>query len=124
MDGIREVEDVVETISVSILDVVGDAVAEVKSIATKDDGVPVGTGPSNHPVRVTSPVTRTDRADVVDAEEDALYGRPDPKEGIRLREERLAKMERAKEALKKDVAAARAARLREQAVELHKRPRT
>ena len=51
-------------------------------------------------------------------EEDALHGAYDPKEEIRLREERLAKMARAKEALKKEVAAARAVRLREQAVEL------
>lgn len=62
-----------------------------------------------------------ERAEAVDAEEDALYGRPDPKEEIRLREERLAKMARAKEALKKEVAAARAARLREQAAELRKK---
>jgi len=62
-----------------------------------------------------------ERAEAVDAEEDALYGRPDPKEEIRLREERLAKMARAKEALKKEVAAARAVRLREQAEELRKK---
>lgn len=62
-----------------------------------------------------------DRAEAVDAEEDALYGAYDPKEEIRLREERLAKMARAKEALKKEVAAARAARLREQAEELRKK---
>ena len=61
-----------------------------------------------------------DRAEAVDAEEDALHGAYDPKEEIRLREERLAKMARAKEALKKEVAAARAVRLREQAVELRK----
>jgi transposase len=62
-----------------------------------------------------------DRAAAVDAEEDALYGTHDPKEEIRLREERLAKMARAKEALKKEVAAARAVRLREQAEELRKK---
>jgi transposase len=62
-----------------------------------------------------------DRAEAVDAEEDALYGTHDPKEEIRLREERLAKMARAKEALKKEVAAARAVRLREQAEELRKK---
>jgi hypothetical protein len=62
-----------------------------------------------------------ERAAAVDAEEDALYGTTDPKEEIRLREERLAKMARAKEALKKEVAAARAARLREQAEELRKK---
>jgi len=62
-----------------------------------------------------------DRAEAIDAEEDALYGTHDPKEEIRLREERLAKMARAKEALKKEVAAARAVRLREQAAELRKK---
>ena len=62
-----------------------------------------------------------DRAAAIDAEEDALYGAADPKEEIRLRQERLAKMARAKEALKKEVAAARAARLREQAEELRKK---
>jgi transposase len=62
-----------------------------------------------------------ERAEAVDAEEDALYGRPDPQEEIRLREERLAKMARAKEALKQEVAAARAVRLREQATELRKK---
>jgi transposase len=62
-----------------------------------------------------------ERAQAVDAEEDALYGVPDPKEEIRLRQERLEKMARAKEALKKEVAAARAARLREQAEELRKK---
>jgi len=61
------------------------------------------------------------RADAVDAEEDELDGRPDPQEEIRLREERLAKMARAKEALRKEVATARAARLREQAAELRKK---
>jgi transposase len=62
-----------------------------------------------------------ERAEAVDAEEDAQHGTYDPKEEIRLREERLAKMARAKEALKKEVAAARAVRLREQAVELRKK---
>jgi transposase len=62
-----------------------------------------------------------DRAAAIDAEEDALHGTYDPKEEIRLREERLAKMARAKEALKKEVAAARAVRLREQAEELRKK---
>jgi transposase len=62
-----------------------------------------------------------ERAEAVDAEENALHGAYDPKEEIRLREERLAKMARAKEALKKEVATARAARLREQAEELRKK---
>lgn len=62
-----------------------------------------------------------DRAEATDAEEDAQHGAYDPKEEIRLREERLAKMARAKEALKQEVAAARAARLREQAEELRKK---
>jgi transposase len=62
-----------------------------------------------------------ERAEAVDAEEDAQHGAYDPREEIRLREERLAKMERAKEALKKEVAAARAVRLREQAEELRKK---
>lgn len=62
-----------------------------------------------------------ERAEAVDAEEDAQHGVYDPKEEIRLREERLAKMARAKEALKKEVAAARAVRLREQAEELRKK---
>jgi transposase len=62
-----------------------------------------------------------DRAEAIDAEEDALNGTHDPKEEIRLREERLAKMARAREALKKEVAAARAGRLREQAEELRKK---
>ena len=64
------------------------------------------------------------RADEVDAEEDELHGDGgtcDPKEEIRRREERLAKMELAKQALIKEVAAARAARLREQAGELRKK---
>ena len=61
------------------------------------------------------------RAEAADAEEDAIHGRPDPQEEIRLRQERLAKMERAKEALKKEVATARATRLREQAEELRKK---
>lgn len=62
-----------------------------------------------------------ERAEAIDAEENALHGAYDPKEEIRLREQRLAKMARAKEALKKEVAAARAVRLREQAAELRKK---
>ncbi len=62
-----------------------------------------------------------ERAEATDADEDAVHGVHDPKEEIRLRQERLAKMAAAKEALKKEVAAARAARLREQAEELRKK---
>ena len=62
-----------------------------------------------------------ERAEAADADEDAVHGVHDPKEEIRLRQERLAKMAAAKEALKKEVAAARAARLREQAEELRKK---
>ena len=58
------------------------------------------------------------RAEAEDAEDDAQYGVYDPQEEIRLREEKLAKMKAAIEALRKETAAARAARLREQAVEL------
>lgn len=64
-----------------------------------------------------------DRAQAVDEEEDkaeGFTGTYDPQEEIRRREERLAKMARAREALKKEVAEARAARLREQAEELRK----
>ena len=61
------------------------------------------------------------RADAEDAAEDELYGRPDPQEEIRLREERLAKMSVALEALKKETAAARARTLREQAEELRRK---
>lgn len=62
-----------------------------------------------------------ERAEAADAEEDALHGKYDPKEEIRLREERLAKMARAKEALKKEVAAKRAEELRRQAEELRRK---
>jgi transposase len=62
-----------------------------------------------------------ERAQAVDAAEDAAEGTCDPQEEIRLREERLAKMARVREALKKEVAAARAQRLREQAEELRKK---
>ena len=59
-------------------------------------------------------------AQAIDAEEDKAEGTYDPQEEIRRREERLAKMARVKEALKKEVAEARAKRLREQAEELRK----
>jgi transposase len=58
------------------------------------------------------------RAEAEDAAEDELYGDQDPQEEIRLREERLAKMNAALEALKKETAAARARKLREQAEQL------
>lgn len=62
-----------------------------------------------------------EKAKAVDAEEDKTEGTYDPEEEIRRREERLAKMARVKEALKKEVADARAKRLREQAEELRKK---
>jgi len=62
-----------------------------------------------------------EKAQAVDAEEDKTEGAYDPQEEIRRREERLAKMARVKEALKKEVAEARAKRLREQAEELRKK---
>jgi len=58
------------------------------------------------------------RAEAEDAADEAEYGPYDPKEEVRLREEKLAKMAVAMEALKKETAAARARRLREQAEEL------
>ena len=64
-----------------------------------------------------------ERAQATDQEEDQLEGDGgtyDPQEEIRRREDRLAKMERVREALKKEVAEARAARLREQAEQLRK----
>lgn len=61
------------------------------------------------------------RADEVDAEEDEREGAYDPQEEIRRREERLAKMQEAREALRRETAAARARRLREQADELRKK---
>jgi len=62
-----------------------------------------------------------DKADAINAAEDAAEGVPDPAEEARLLEERLAKMERVKEALRKETQAARAKRLREQAEELRKK---
>jgi transposase len=61
------------------------------------------------------------RAEAEDAADDELHGPYDPKEEIRLREERLAKMNAALEALKKETAAARARQLREQAEELRRK---
>ena len=62
-----------------------------------------------------------DKADAIDAAEAAAEGVPDPAEEARLRQERLAKMERVKEELRKETQAARAKRLREQAEELRKK---
>jgi transposase/IS5 family transposase len=61
------------------------------------------------------------RADAEDAADDELHGPYDAKEEIRLREERLAKMNAALEALKKETAAARARELRGQATELRRK---
>jgi transposase len=58
------------------------------------------------------------RADAEDAADDEEFGTYDPKEEIRIREERIAKMNAALEALSRETAAARAARLRGQAQEL------
>jgi transposase len=58
------------------------------------------------------------RAEAEDAEDDALYGAYDPEDEVRRREERIAKMNAALEALKQETAAARAAQLRGQAAEL------
>jgi transposase len=58
------------------------------------------------------------RAEAEDADDDALHGPHDPAKEIQLREEKLAKMNAALEALKKETAAARAKRLLEQAAEL------
>lgn len=65
-----------------------------------------------------------ERAQKIDDEEDKAEGDGgtyDPQEEIRRREERLAAMARVREALKKEVAEARADRLREQAEELRKK---
>jgi transposase len=61
------------------------------------------------------------RAETEDVQEDAATGPIDPAEEIRRREERLAKMAAAREALRRETAAARAARLREQAAELREK---
>lgn len=65
-----------------------------------------------------------ERAQATDEEEDRTEGDGgtyDPQDEIRRREERLAKMARVREALKKEVAEARAVRLREQAEELRQK---
>jgi transposase len=61
------------------------------------------------------------RAEAVDVEEDKRYGKTDPAEEIRRREERLAKMNAAREALRRETAAGRAAQLRKQAEELRQK---
>lgn len=61
------------------------------------------------------------RAEAEDAADDAEHGVYDPKEEVRLREEKLAKMAAALEALKKETASARARKLREQADELRRK---
>jgi transposase len=58
------------------------------------------------------------QAEAVDAAEDAAEGAYDPQEEIRRREDRLAKMAEVREALRRETAAKRAARLEEQALEL------
>ena len=58
------------------------------------------------------------RAEAADVQDDAELGAYDPQEEIRRREERIAKMNAALEALRKETAQARAAMLREQAAEL------
>jgi transposase len=61
------------------------------------------------------------RADETDAAEDVEEGTFDPQEEIRLREERLKKMAEVREALRRETAAKRAARLEEQAAELREK---
>ena len=61
------------------------------------------------------------QAEAVDAAEDKAEGAYDPKEEIRRREERLAKMAQVREALRRETAAKRAARLEEQATELREK---
>jgi transposase len=61
------------------------------------------------------------KAEAVDAAEDKAEGTYDPKEELRLREERLAKMAQAREALHCETATKRAARLAQQATELREK---
>lgn len=58
------------------------------------------------------------KAEATDAEEDGTEGGYDPEAELRRREDRLAKMAAAREALRRETAAARARQLREQAEEL------
>jgi transposase len=60
------------------------------------------------------------RAEAVDAQEDETEGGYDPQDEIRRREERLAKMEEVRQALRRETAAKRAARLKQQAEVLRK----
>ena len=61
------------------------------------------------------------QAEAVDAAEDAIEGAYDPEEEIRRREERIAKMAEVREALRRETAAKRAARLEEQSAELREK---
>jgi transposase len=61
------------------------------------------------------------QAEEADAAEDKADGTYDPQEEIRLREKRLAKMAEVREALRRETAAKRAARLEEQAAELRRK---
>lgn len=61
------------------------------------------------------------KAEAVDAAEDEAEGAYDPKEEIRRREERIAKMAEVREALRRETAAKRAQRLEEQAAELRQK---
>ena len=60
-------------------------------------------------------------AEAIDADEDERHGPYDPKEEIRLREEKIARMAAAKEALRRETARGRAERLRQQAEELRRK---
>jgi hypothetical protein len=61
------------------------------------------------------------QAEETDAAEDAVEGAYDPQEEIRRREERLKKMTEVREALRRETAVKRAARLEEQAAELRRK---
>lgn len=61
------------------------------------------------------------QAEAADAAEDTLEGVYDPQEEIRLREEKLKKMAQVREALRRETAAKRAARLEAQAAELREK---
>jgi transposase len=63
-------------------------------------------------------LAKADEADAADDAEDGVY---DPEEEIRLREERLKKMAEVREALRRETATKRAARLEEQAAELREK---
>lgn len=61
------------------------------------------------------------QAEEADAADDVIAGAYDPQEEIRRREERLKKMAEVREALRRETAAKRAARLEDQAVELRRK---